>query len=128
MKTFLRFIRCYGFFAAASVAFAQGSLNPPGAPGPTFKTLLQIEPRTPISSLPIGISTPGSYYFTTNLTFASGPGISIQCDDVSIDLNGFTVTGNRLDSGVSGGGAVGGRKNVRISNGTFRNCFNGIDC
>ena len=30
----------------------QGSLTPPGAPGETMKTLAQVEPRTPISSLP----------------------------------------------------------------------------
>jgi hypothetical protein len=35
---------------------AQGSLTPPGAPAPTMKTLTQIEPRTPISSLPFTIS------------------------------------------------------------------------
>lgn len=33
-------------------ADAQGSLTPPGAPGPTMLSLSQVEPRTPISSLP----------------------------------------------------------------------------
>jgi len=42
-------------------AFAQGSLTPPGAPAPTMKSLDQIEPRTPISSLPFTISSSGSY-------------------------------------------------------------------
>jgi parallel beta-helix repeat protein len=129
MKTILSFtIRLYVFISMVSIAFAQGSLNPPGAPAPNFKTLSQIEPRTPISSLPITISTPGSYYLTTNLTFSGLPGFLIQCDDVTIDLNGFTVTGDRVSSGVSCPVAPGGRKNVHILNGSFRNCFNGIDC
>jgi len=44
------------FFVAVNLqlptVFAQGGLAPPGAPTPTMKTLAQIEPRTPISSLP----------------------------------------------------------------------------
>ena len=44
-----------------STCFAQGPLAPPGPPGPTMKTLDQIEPRTPISSLPFTISASGSY-------------------------------------------------------------------
>ena len=45
----------------------QGSLTPPGAPGETMKALAQVEPRTPISSLPYTISESGSYYVTGNL-------------------------------------------------------------
>ena len=30
-----------------STAFGQGALTPPGAPAPLFKTLSQVEPRTP---------------------------------------------------------------------------------
>jgi parallel beta-helix repeat protein len=55
-----------GLFIFAS--FAQGPLIPPGPPGPVMKTLNQVEPRTPISSLPFLIGSSGSYYVTTNLT------------------------------------------------------------
>jgi hypothetical protein len=84
-----------------STAFAQGSLiPPPGPPGPTMLTLSQLaDPRTPISSLPYAITNPGSYYVTTNLTGgASGDGIDIDTNDVTLDLNGFTLRG------VSGSG------------------------
>ena len=74
--------------------FAQGSLAPPGAPAPTMKSLAQIEPRTPISSLPYTITNPGSYYVTTNLTGVSGAnGITIASGDVTLDLNGFALVG-----------------------------------
>src|SRR5947207_1497513 len=81
---------------------AQGALTPPGAPAPTMKTLAQIEPRTPISVLPFTISTPGSYYFTGNLTAtADGVAITVSAENVTIDLNGFTL--------ASGGGAPAAR-------------------
>lgn len=73
---------------------AQGSLTPPGPPAPGFKTLQQVEPRTPISSLPFSITQPGSYYLTTNLTGAAGQnGITIAAADVTLDLSGFELRG-----------------------------------
>ena len=75
-----------------STAFAQGSLTPPGVPGPTMLTLNQMEPRTPISSAPYTISQPGSYYLTANLTVASGDAIDINANGVTLDLNGFTIS------------------------------------
>src|SRR5437588_12623981 len=73
---------------------AQGTLTPPGAPAPAMKTLTQIEPRTPISSLPYTVTNGGSYYLTANLTgVALQSGITIQADDVTLDLNGFTLIG-----------------------------------
>ncbi|MGZ5022930.1 MAG: hypothetical protein ACXWAX_10115, partial [Chthoniobacterales bacterium] len=75
-------------------AFAQGSLTPPAAPTPTMKSLDQIEPRTPISSLPFTISTAGSYYVTANLTGVVGQhGITINADNVTLDLGGFELIG-----------------------------------
>src|SRR5215469_11158743 len=74
--------------------FAQGSLTPSGPPAPTMLTLSQVEPRTPIASLPFTVSTPGSYYVTGNLTAAVNQnGILVATDNVTIDLNGFTLSG-----------------------------------
>jgi len=74
--------------------FAQGPLAPLAAPGPLMKSLDQIEPRTPISSLPFMISSSGSYYFTKNLQFTatSGSAITINASDVTLDLGGFTLS------------------------------------
>src|SRR5208282_3722482 len=75
-----------------STVFAQGSLTPPGPPGTTMLTLSQIEPRAPISSAPFTISQPGSYYLTTNLTVTGGNAITIAANNVTLDLNGFTIS------------------------------------
>ncbi len=110
----------------ATHAFPQGSLTPPAAPTPTMKTLDQIdaklEKRTPISALPFTISTPGSYYVTGNLTgVANQPGIVINADDVTLDLNGFELIGvaGAAANGVRVGSGT-SRTNATIRNGTLR--------
>jgi parallel beta-helix repeat protein len=75
----------------------QGSLTPPGAPGETMKTLAQVEPRTPISSLPYTISEPGSYYVTGNLSSTTN-GIVIESSGVTVDLMGFSLRGDGTSS------------------------------
>src|SRR4051794_8782927 len=66
--------------------FAQGSLTPTGAPAPMFKTLDQIEPRVPISTLPFTITNSGSYYLRSNLTLVSASsenGVTILTNNVT---------------------------------------------
>jgi hypothetical protein len=85
-----------------------------------MKSLDQMEPRTPISSLPFTISSSGSYYLTKNLQFtaASGDAITINSSNVTLDLEGFTlssiaaVTGNAIQIG-------GGMTTVTVRNGTI---------
>jgi hypothetical protein len=90
-------------------AFAQGSLTPPaGPPVASMKTLDQVEARTSVQSLaaapPYNITQPGSYYLTGNITVASGDAITITSNDVSIDLNGFTIRSTQ--TGAASGGAI----------------------
>ncbi len=104
--------------------FAQaGDLEPPGSPAPTMTTLDLVEPRTPIqaSDLPLEITASGSYYLTENISFGgSADGIIIDAHSVTIDLNGFALSGP--GSGVGDGIHVNaGRKGAEIVNGTVRN-------
>ena len=92
MKTKILLVAVSSFIIHHS-SFGQGALTPPGAPALTMKTLAQIEPRTPISSVPFTISSSGSYYLTTNLTVSSGNAITIATNGVTLDLAGFTIIG-----------------------------------
>lgn len=103
-----------------SASHAQGSLTPPGAPAPTMKSLAQIEPRTPISSAPFTITNGGSYYLTTNLTVGGGDAITIAANDVTLDLNGFTIASTAASASGTGILLSGGRANIAIYNGIIR--------
>lgn len=82
---------------------------------------LNDDPRTPISAIPLTINQPGSYYLTQNLTntTTNGDGIRIDVDDVTLDLNGYTLSGG---TGSSDDGIVvlGSHENIYIKNGTVR--------
>ena len=104
--------------AKISSLVAQGPLTPPGPPAPTMKTLDQVEARTPIdaanapgdaSSL-FRITAPGSYYLTGNITGqADKNGIFIGANNVTIDLNGYTIAGvPGSGDGISANGFTGG--------------------
>jgi hypothetical protein len=80
-----------------------GPLDPPAGPiNGTFRTLAEIEPRTPINSTTCPgdadslyrITRAGSYYLTGNLTGVSGKsGIEIAVSHVTVDLMGHVLTG-----------------------------------
>jgi parallel beta-helix repeat protein len=105
-----------------------GPLDPPNPLGPSMKTLEEVEPRTPISSLPYVISTPGAYYLTDNLN-CSGCGsvaITISADNVDLDLNGFTMSCTAGCSSTEGIVTSATPKVVRIHNGSIRLFRDGI--
>jgi parallel beta-helix repeat protein len=84
------------FFTPTASAQQGGPLTPPpsafNAANQPQPTLAIVDPRTPISTAPYTISSPGSYYLTTNLTVAGGDAIDINASGVTLDLNGFTIS------------------------------------
>ncbi|MEC9373308.1 MAG: hypothetical protein VYC34_05660, partial [Planctomycetota bacterium] len=108
--------------ALGSAAWA-GDLNPPPGP-PQATNRVQLNEQT--TTLPLTISESGSYVLTSNLTAPpDSDGIIIDADNVTLDLNGFTIFGQ---GGASGDGvfvtfntqAVSPRFNVAVVNGVIR--------
>jgi hypothetical protein len=77
-------------------------------------------------SVPLVIKQPGSYILATNLKVMSSTGtaISIDADNVTVDLNGFAISGPGKDVGESYGVTT-GRNNVTVRNGSVRDFSGG---
>lgn len=113
--------------AIAAIAHA-GPLNPPDGPvSSTHKTLTEVEPRILINATntPGGlssmyrISSPGSYYMSENFAvYPSKWGIEVAADNVTIDMNGMTITGT--PTSIGGIVAAGVYNNLTIRNGTIK--------
>ncbi len=124
--------------APAALLFGQGPLTPPpGVPAATMKRLDEVEARVNLSALNTPgdassvfvITAPGSYYLTGNVavTGAGGVvnGIKIYSDNVTLDLNGFTISSTNASAAgngvlLAGSAAALGNANVTILNGTIK--------
>ena len=113
-------------------ATAQGPLTPPpGPPAPVYKTLAQIEPRTDVATLAgdanamIVIAQPGSYFLSGNITISgTRVGIAIAANDVTLDLQGFTINGSATaPAGIDFRGTL---RSCRVHNGHIQNLPAGI--
>ncbi len=127
MKTFAA---CFAATSLSSLTplWAQGPLSPSTTPSVTMKTLGQLQPRTPIESLPFVITESGSYYVTADLS-SSNHGIQIRASHVTVDLMGFTLKGNGTSTvfGIFLDGDVDAPLNdITVLNGRVENFANGI--
>jgi parallel beta-helix repeat protein len=118
-------------------SFGQGSLTPPAAPAPTFKTLQQIEPRIDLQNAPASavttsdpnfhfiITQPGSYYLSANLAATKISGIQINAEGVTLDLNGFEVS--RTPIGTSGIEIAATAHRATVRNGSIKGFATGVN-
>ncbi|MHC4573468.1 MAG: hypothetical protein ACYS76_04965 [Planctomycetota bacterium] len=122
-------------FVAVPLAFSligyAGNLEPNAPPGPTMKTLDEVEPRTPIhaADLPLTITQSGSYYLAENITFGivDVSGITIAASNVTIDLNRFELKGpgsGTMRHGITVDSGV--RSGITVMNGCIVNWVIGI--
>jgi len=68
----------------------------------TVSPCLAAEGRTPIA-VPTTITTPGQYVVTRNIASGAGTIITIDADDVDLDLNGFLLDGSGSGASVISG-------------------------
>lgn len=122
--------------AIAAPAFAQlGPLAPP--PGPIADTgphLGEIEPRTPVTqdntpgteNVGFIIDEPGHYFLIGDESVEEGmSGIRITASDVTLDLNGFTLSTPSQVVFANGIAFSLAQSNITIRNGTLRNFGDG---
>jgi len=101
--------------AAASLAAATCSL-------PTV--MAETVNCTPVDTVPYTITAPGVYCLTGDLTgFASNAAITIQADNVTLDLNGYTLEGA---GGTPTGIGSQDRSNVTLRNGRIVGFGSGV--
>lgn len=125
----LRTLSPLALLMIASAAIA-GPLTPAAGPvGSTMKTMTEVEPRIAINQANtpgdadgtpsmFKITQPGSYYLTGNITGVAGKnGIEIAAAGVTIDLNGFSLSGG--PGSLDGVLAPGGTASIVIRNGTI---------
>lgn len=74
------------------------------------------------AGFPVTLSQPGSYRLSGNLTVPdqNTTAIQVTADNVTIDLNGFSILGPNLANGLGEGVSASSRTNISVLNGTVR--------
>lgn len=80
---------------------------------------------TPIVSVPVTLTTPGTYCMVSDLSIASGAAITVQANFVTIDFRGYTLSGPGV---VENTDAVSStfRRNLIVRNGAIRGFSYGV--
>ena len=97
----------------------------------TLATSIQAETIncTPITSVPVTITAQGLYCLTGNVATSqtTGNAITINANNVTLDLNGWKVGGQGAGLGTQAFGIVSSSNNVTIKNGIVRGFYWGIE-
>jgi hypothetical protein len=121
-KTFLLLALAAGLLMTAAPALADGGF---------YVVAVGRGVGTKITSLPMEINTPGFYYLTGNLSYSGASnGITINSDDVTIDLMGFSLSGpgsSGSSYGIIMNNTGGYRRNVEVRNGTISGWNTAVD-
>ena len=80
----------------------------------------KLEARTPISGAPFPINASGSYYLTGPLTVTTGNAITINASQVTLDLNGYTISSTAASANGTGITLLSGVGDVSILNGHIK--------
>lgn len=93
-----------------------------------FQAQAEIANCTPITSVPTRITSAGVYCLTANLNYTANTGtaISVAANFVTIDLNGFLLSGTGNHFVKSNGISSTDRKNLIVRNGTIRGFYRGM--
>lgn len=109
------------FLFTSGQLFGQGALSPGAGPAPVMRSLDQIEPRILIHELPYTITESGAYALAGPLQ-ASGTGITVAAHRVTLDLQGFQISGVGSGTGIE----VQDVSGVSIRNGILDNFGIGV--
>ena len=84
---------------------------------------------TVLTELPAVITASGTYRLDADLSFPrkSGAAVTIEADDVTLDLGGNSLLGSAATDTTAIGVRTNDRKRISISNGTIRGFYFGID-
>ena len=147
MKTKCSLLSVSGALLAAFTlnVLAAGPLTPPGSPGDGSNggpSLTEVKAaidalaansnsglngRTPIpaQSATYTISAPGNYVLTGNISVTSSNGININATNVTLDLNGFTITSTAAASTGAGITISTNSHGITVRNGSIRSDVGG---
>lgn len=86
------------------------------------------DPPTPITSLPTVITAAGSYILNTNLSVSLefGAAIQVVASNVTIDLNGKSVSNTGASSLTQAVGIMGLSESLTVKNGTVKGFYVGV--